>query len=203
VGGANFGGVINPNMSIPVTRVTDKLLDAYLDDLAAEPVRVVILPGRSKGNHPLLRILRGIEKGFFLAIESNRDFVVTHDSDSNRAEKYGLETLDLGASTGEKIWFPAHHNEHARPNINAIKDTVKGVNAHLILTYSAFGGSRVGLRIFLIDVKTDQVYQADIRLQGTGVWAHPDRSWYVEQATNKLLHTVSSVKDKSSASAPP
>jgi len=198
-------GVLRYRINPDAVRAANIELDlelASLGEIVPKPVRVVVLPGRSLGQSPLLRRLRGFEKGFYLALESNRGFVVTHTPDPDRAAQHGLDTLALDASAGAKIWFPAHHNEHARPNVKAVRDTVKGINAHLVLTYSAFGGSSTGLRIYLIDVRTDQVYPADIPTTGN-LWSFPDVSWQVKQATNKLLQKVASVRAKGSASAPP
>lgn len=196
---ASIVDFLNPDMSIPVARVTDKLLDDFFEGLTL--VRVVVLSGSKGTIGPIARNLTGIERGFFLALESHKSVTVTHTSDPNLAQEYRLDRLELDASLGKSIWSTSHRNDHVVPNIEAIKDAVHGISTRLVLTYSVFEASHLNLRIFLIDLETNQVQQADIPT--AVLWGASDASWYVEYATNELLRNVRGMQNESTASALP
>ena len=133
----------------------DELLENYLEDRGK--IKIAILPPWEFHNPEG----RGFGRGFYLSLEKNQAFRITHAVDPELANKLGAELLTVSDSDRKRIWKQVGKIQHSEPVVEAVREITKGTNVRAVFMYSSPGAWDLTRRAFLVDLETDRVYRAD------------------------------------------
>ncbi|MDA9982018.1 YfiR family protein [Gammaproteobacteria bacterium] len=160
----------------------NKLVDLYFEGLGAQPVRLAILPARviKFGNS------RVAGQSIYQSLHANEEIEVVYVAGPKLAKKLGTETLAVSQSDSRGLWKPAGKLQHAKPDLAAIQKLLDGLDIRAVLMYSFVASNDAGeLQMFLVDLKTEKIYQADKSL--SVFEASGDYSQQVEGFADKLV----------------